>query len=81
MKVNRFLHDAQGFSGLDSIWLVNDQGYCIASSNAEDANSFIAFDMSGRAYVMRALLGGFVEMYGVERLSGEPGHLHRGARV
>jgi C4-dicarboxylate-specific signal transduction histidine kinase len=26
VKVNSFLHDAQGFSGLDSVWLVNDQG-------------------------------------------------------
>jgi diguanylate cyclase (GGDEF)-like protein len=72
-KVNRFLHDAQGFSGLDSVWLVNDQGYCIASSNSEGPNSFIGVDMSARAYVMRALLGGFAEMYGVGRLSGEPG--------
>jgi C4-dicarboxylate-specific signal transduction histidine kinase len=73
VKVNNFLHDAQGFSGLDSVWLVNDQGVCVASSNATDDNSFIGFDMSGRGYVARALLGGFVEMYGVGRLSGEPG--------
>jgi diguanylate cyclase (GGDEF)-like protein len=72
-KVNQFLHNAQGFSGLDSIWLVNEQGFCVAASNAEDENSFIGYDMSARAYVVRALLGGFVEMYGVGRLSGEPG--------
>jgi diguanylate cyclase (GGDEF)-like protein len=72
-KVNNFLHDAQGFSGLDSVWLVNDQGLCVASSNATDDNSFIGFDMSERGYVARALLGGFIEMYGVGRLSGEPG--------
>jgi len=72
-KVDAFLHDAQGFSGLDSIWLVNDRGFCIASSNAADPNSFIGYDMSARAYVGRALLGGFAEMYGVGRLSGEPG--------
>ncbi|SAK50037.1 diguanylate cyclase [Caballeronia hypogeia] len=72
-KVNNFLHDAQGFSGLDSIWLVNDHGFCIASSNAGEDDSFIGYDMSGRGYVVRALLGGFVEMYGVGRLSGEPG--------
>jgi len=72
-KVNHFLHDAQGFSGLDSIWLVNDRGFCIASSNAADDDSFIGYDMSARGYVARALLGGFVEMYGVGRLSGEPG--------
>ena len=73
VKVNNFLHDAQGFSGLDSVWLVNDQGFCVASSNANDETSFIGFDMSGRGYVARALLGGFIEMYGVGRLSGEPG--------
>ncbi|SAL44686.1 diguanylate cyclase [Caballeronia choica] len=73
VKVNSFLHDAQGFSGLDSVWLVNDQGLCVASSNANDETSFIGFDMSGRGYVARALLGGFIEMYGVGRLSGEPG--------
>ncbi|SAL43888.1 sensor domain-containing diguanylate cyclase [Caballeronia humi] len=73
VKVNNFLHDAQGFSGLDSVWLVNDQGLCVASSNATDETSFIGFDMSGRGYVARALLGGFIEMYGVGRLSGEPG--------
>ncbi|WP_244813962.1 diguanylate cyclase [Caballeronia sp. Lep1P3] len=72
-RVNQFLHEAQGFSGLDSLWLVNDQGYCIASSNAADATSFIGYDMSARAYVTRALLGGFAEMYGVGRLSAEPG--------
>jgi len=72
-KVNHFLHDAQGFSGLDSIWLVNDRGFCIASSNAADDDSFIGYDMSARGYVARALLGGFVEMYGVGRLSGAPG--------
>jgi diguanylate cyclase (GGDEF)-like protein len=72
-KVNGFLHDAQGFSGLDAVWLVNEQGFCIASSNADDTDSFIGYDMSGRAYVTRALLGGFAEMYGVGRLKGEPG--------
>ncbi len=60
-KVNDFLHDAQGFSGLNSIWLVHEQRFCIASSNSDDANSFIGYDMSGCAYVTRALLGGFAE--------------------
>src|SRR5262249_19609220 len=32
--VNSFLHDAQGFSGLDVIWLVNANGLCVAASNA-----------------------------------------------
>jgi diguanylate cyclase (GGDEF)-like protein len=71
--VNRFLHDAQGFSGLDMIWLVNANGLCVAASNAESMQSFVGLDMRSRSYLTNALLGAFGEAYGVGRLSGEPG--------
>jgi len=67
-----FLHDAQGFSGLDSIWLVNANGLCVASSNTQSRN-FIGIDMRGRNFLSNALLGAFGEAYGVGRASGEPG--------
>jgi diguanylate cyclase (GGDEF)-like protein len=70
--VNGFLHDAQGFSGLDSIWLVNANGLCVASSNTQTGN-FIGVDMRTRNYLTNALLGAFGEAYGVGRASGEPG--------
>ncbi|SDH57089.1 sensor domain-containing diguanylate cyclase [Paraburkholderia phenazinium] len=70
--VSNFLHDAQGFSGLDSIWLVNANGLCIASSNAQSRN-FVGIDMRSRNYLTNALLGAFGEAYGVGRASGEPG--------
>jgi diguanylate cyclase (GGDEF)-like protein len=76
--VSGFLHDAQGFSGLDQIWLVNANGICVASSdsinNASAAErSFVGVDMRSRSYLTSALVGAFSEAYGVGRTSGEPG--------
>ncbi|WP_042271656.1 GGDEF domain-containing protein [Paraburkholderia heleia] len=71
--IDRFLHDAQGFSGLDAIWLVNANGICIASSNALERISYVGVDMRARAYLNDTLLGAFSEAYGVGTTSGEPG--------
>jgi len=73
IAVSDFLHDAQGFSGLDSIWLVNANGLCVASSNSQNSQTFIGIDMRTRSYLANALLGAFAEAYGVGRASGEPG--------
>jgi diguanylate cyclase (GGDEF)-like protein len=73
IAVSNFLHDAQGFSGLDSIWLVNANGLCVASSNSQNSQTFIGIDMRARSYLANALLGAFAEAYGVGRASGEPG--------
>jgi len=76
--VSQFLHDAQGFSGLDQIWIVNTNGICVASS-ATISNpagiqpSLVGVDMRTRSYMTNALLGAFSEAYGVGRASGEPG--------
>lgn len=64
--VNSFLHDAQGFSGFDAIWLVNNNGICIASSNAMEKISYVGIDMRARNYLSDTLLGAFSETYGVE---------------
>ncbi|HEY4297667.1 MAG TPA: GGDEF domain-containing protein, partial [Paraburkholderia sp.] len=76
--VSHFLHDAQGFSGLDQIWLVNANGICVASSHSASNTlaldrSFVGVDMRSRGYLTSALLGAFSEAYGVGRASGEPG--------
>ena len=67
------LHDVQGFSGFDAIWLMNLNGICVASSNATDPVSYVGIDMRSRRYLADTLLGGFVEMYGVGHTSGNPG--------
>jgi diguanylate cyclase (GGDEF)-like protein len=71
--IDGFLRDAQGFSGLDIIWLVNSNGLCVAASNAQNSRSFVGLDMRSRSYLTNALLGAFGEAYGVGRMSGEPG--------
>ncbi|MFM0335694.1 sensor domain-containing diguanylate cyclase [Paraburkholderia fungorum] len=78
IAVSNFLHDAQGFSGLDQIWLVNANGICVASSDSINnplaaERSFVGIDMRVRGYLTNALLGAFSEAYGVGRASGEPG--------
>ncbi|KAE8760714.1 MULTISPECIES: sensor domain-containing diguanylate cyclase [Paraburkholderia] len=78
LAVSNFLHDAQGFSGLDQVWLVNANGICVASSNSVNRplaaeHSFVGADMRTRGYLTNALLGAFSEAYGVGRQSGEPG--------
>ena len=74
--VSTFLHRAQGFSGLDQVWLVNANGICVAASDVltdTPRRSFVGVDMRVRAYLTSALLGAFSEAYGVGRTSGEPG--------
>ncbi|HTH62002.1 MAG TPA: diguanylate cyclase [Paraburkholderia sp.] len=73
VDANSLLHDAQGFSGLDAIWLVNTHGVCIASSNARDSLSYVGIDMRTRPYLADTLLGGFAQMYGVGQATGDPG--------
>lgn len=72
-KVNEFLLNARGFSGLDHIWLVNANGFCVASSNSGAADSFVGVDMRRRGYIQKALIGAFNETYGVGRTTGDPG--------
>ncbi|APA85448.1 diguanylate cyclase [Paraburkholderia sprentiae WSM5005] len=76
--VSKFLHEAQGFSGLDQVWIVNANGICVASSGTMSAadgvqQSFVGVDMRARGYLTNTLLGAFSEAYGVGRASGEPG--------
>jgi diguanylate cyclase (GGDEF)-like protein len=73
LRIDRFLSNARGYTGLDYVWLVNVQGFCVASSNAADGNSFVGIDMRGRGYIRQALLGAFNETYGVGRTYGDPG--------
>jgi diguanylate cyclase (GGDEF)-like protein len=72
-KLDNFLRNARGFTGLDYVWVVNSDGFCVASSNGIDSNSFVGTDMRMRSYIQKALLGAFNETYGVGRLSGDPG--------
>lgn len=72
-RINTFLLNARGFSGLDHIWIVDNEGFCVAASNAADAHTFVGADMRARGYIQKALIGAFNETYGVGRTTGDPG--------
>lgn len=72
-KVDNFLRNARGFTGLDYLWVVDTDGFCVASSNGIDSNSFVGINMRARGYIQKALLGAFNETYGVGRATGDPG--------
>ncbi|MEQ5841550.1 diguanylate cyclase [Paraburkholderia acidicola] len=71
--ISGFLSNAQGYSGLDNIWLVNANGLCVASSNATAQRSLVGIDMHSRAWLTNVLLGAFEEIYGVTARHREPG--------
>jgi diguanylate cyclase (GGDEF)-like protein len=72
-RIGNFLRNARGFTGLDYVWVVNSDGFCVASSNGIDPSSFVGVDMRARGYIQKALLGAFNETYGVGRTNGDPG--------
>ncbi|MDB5783535.1 sensor domain-containing diguanylate cyclase [Caballeronia mineralivorans] len=72
-RIGNFLRNARGFTGLDYVWVVNGDGFCVASSNGIDPSSFVGVDMRARGYIQKALLGAFNETYGVGRTNGDPG--------
>ena len=72
-RIDNFLSNARGFTGLDYVWVVDSDGFCVASSNGVDTNSFVGVDMRARGYIQKALLGAFNETYGVGRTNGDPG--------
>ncbi|VVD68774.1 sensor domain-containing diguanylate cyclase [Pandoraea anhela] len=62
-RANEFLHGAQGYFGVDRVWVINASGICVAASNYRDAPSPLGRSVAGMPYVTRALLGERFEGY------------------
>ncbi|VVD72018.1 putative diguanylate cyclase YedQ [Pandoraea morbifera] len=62
-RANEFLRGAQGYFGVDRIWVIDTRGVCVAASNFRDAPSPVGRSVAGMPYVTRALLGGRYEGY------------------
>ncbi len=62
-------------SGLDAevIWVVNAAGDCIASSNADQASSFVGTNYAEREYFVQAKSGAAGRQYAVGKVTGVPG--------
>lgn len=62
-RANEFLQGAQGYFGVDRIWVIDARGVCVAASNFRDAPSPIGQSVAGMPYVTNALLGARFESY------------------
>lgn len=62
-RANAFLHGAQGYFGVDRVWVIDTHGVCVAASNFRDTPSPIGQSLAGLPYVTNALLGARYENY------------------
>lgn|GEM_PF-1153655 len=59
--------------GVDILFLMNEEGYCIASSNSDSPESFIGTRYNDRHYFTEAMLGKPASQYAVGRKTNIPG--------
>lgn len=62
-RANEFLRGAQGYFGVDRVWVIDTRGVCAAASNFRDTPSPIGQSVADMPYVTNALLGARFESY------------------
>lgn len=72
--VNQHLALVAERSGADAIFLMNQQGVTLASSNYELDQSFIGHDYRFRPYFFDAMQNGSGEFFAIGSTTGEPGY-------
>jgi two-component system, NtrC family, C4-dicarboxylate transport sensor histidine kinase DctB len=83
---NRYLAQVNGEVKTSAIYLLDLQGRVLASSNWNDAVSFIGVNLAYRPYFQDALNGRSGRFYGIGTTGGEPGYffshgIHDGGRM
>jgi two-component system C4-dicarboxylate transport sensor histidine kinase DctB len=73
-SVNEYLKRVQGKTGPLVVYLLNDKGTALASSNWNEPGSFIGQDYSFRPYFLQAMQGRPGRFYGVGTTTNEPGY-------
>lgn len=71
--LNRTLALTVRHLGTDMIWVMNTAGDCIASGNADKADSFVGTNYADRSYFVQASQGQPGRQYAMGRKSGIPG--------
>ncbi|WXL25762.1 ATP-binding protein [Ectopseudomonas mendocina] len=84
--VNEYLEGLNQRSGSLAIYILNPQGRVLATSNWQDATSYLGEDLSFRAYFKDAMEGRAARFYGIGSTAGEPGYylahaLKKGNRI
>ncbi|WP_083007569.1 sensor histidine kinase [Halomonas sp. GT] len=72
--VNQHLAEVAERSGADTIFLMNEQGVTLASSNYELEQSFIGHDYHFRPYFFDAMQDGSGEFFAIGDTTGQPGY-------
>lgn len=73
-RVNGYLEALNLRSGSRAIYVLDPQGRVLATSNWQDADSYLGEDLSFRAYFQDALQGRPGRFYGIGSTIGEPGY-------
>jgi diguanylate cyclase (GGDEF)-like protein/PAS domain S-box-containing protein len=71
--LNRHFGLASKALGMDVLWLTNSEGDCIASSNADQPDSFVGMNYADRRYFQMAMAGGQGYQYAMGRATNIPG--------
>lgn len=74
IRANRLLEQLAADTGVETLYLMNDQGTVLAASNWRQSHSFIGQNYRFRPYVHDALQGSFGEFYGVGATTRIPGY-------
>ncbi|MCY1348780.1 C4-dicarboxylate transport sensor protein DctB [compost metagenome] len=72
--VNAYLEGLNRRSGSRAIYLLDTSGRVVATSNWQDADSYLGEDLSFRAYFQDAMQGKPGRFYGIGSTTGEPGY-------
>ena len=73
-EVNRYLEELNSRAGTLSVYLINQQGLVVATSNWQKADSFLGENLSFRPYVQQALREGRGRYFGIGTTRGESGY-------
>ena len=73
-ELNTYLCKSSRELGIDIIWLLDQDGDCIATSNFALAESFLAVNYADRAYFRSAMAGHRGRQYAVGRTTNIPGY-------
>lgn len=84
--VNGYLRDLNAQLGCLAVYVLNERGTVVASSNSADQGSFMGEDLSFRPYFLDALSGQVGRHFAIGNTSGQPGYylsnpVKDGARV
>ena len=73
-RANLFLERLNARTGSQAIYVMNERGLVLSSSNWQQPNSFVGQNFSYRPYFSSAIQGKPGRFYGVGTTSGEPGY-------